>query len=55
MENLVSSCATCNYGKDGYTIEQLGIEDPLAHKPANGNWSGLTDKIVQLKQIVQGK
>lgn len=55
MENLVSACATCNYGKDGYTIEQLGIEDPLARKPTNGNWSGLTDKIVQLMQLVQGK
>ena len=29
LENLVSSCATCNYGKAGYTIEQLGIENPF--------------------------
>ena len=33
LDNLVSSCAPCNYGKDGYTIEQLGLIDPLT-RPA---------------------
>ena len=32
LENLVSSCPPCNYGKDGYTLEQLGIEDPFSHQ-----------------------
>lgn len=45
LTNLVSSCATCNYGKDGYTIEQLGIQNPLQREPIIDEWDGLTSKI----------
>ncbi len=38
LENLVSSCPPCNYGKDGYTIEQLGIENPFDRPIAKENW-----------------
>lgn len=41
MENLVSSCPACNYGKDAYTVEQLGIEDPRMRPPVNNGWDGL--------------
>lgn len=27
-DNLVVSCALCNYGKDKYTLRQLGLADP---------------------------
>lgn len=49
LENLVSSCATCNYGKDGFTIEQMGIENPFNRKPQIDNWTGLIDRIEKLK------
>lgn len=49
LDNLVSSCASCNYGKDGYTIEQLGIENPFKREPLTDHWKGLTDKIELLK------
>jgi hypothetical protein len=49
LDNLVSSCATCNYGKDGYTIEQLGIQNPFMRKPMLDNWNGLNEKIAFLK------
>jgi len=51
LENLVSSCATCNYGKDGYTIEQIGIENPFNRNPQIDSWTGLTDRIEKLKKI----
>lgn len=51
LENLVSSCATCNYGKDGYTIEQMGVENPFNRKPQIDAWTGLTDRIEKLKKI----
>lgn len=51
LTNLVSSCAPCNYGKDGYTIEQLGIQNPFSRSPITDNWKGLTDKIGELKRI----
>lgn len=51
LDNLVTSCAACNYGKDGYTIEQIKINNPFDRKPQLDSWSGLTDKIEQLKNI----
>ena len=44
LENLVSSCAPCNYGKDGYTIEQLGLADPFERSAKNSNWDGFSRK-----------
>lgn len=51
LSNLVSSCATCNYGKDGYTIEQLGLTNPFERTPIIDQWKGLTDKISTLKTL----
>lgn len=45
MGNLVSSCAACNYGKDGYTCTQLGIDNPLMHEPVMDEWDGLDTKL----------
>jgi len=43
LDNLVTSCAPCNYGKDGYTAEQIGIENPF-NRPANKIiWIGFDD------------
>ena len=33
VENLVTVCMGCNYGKAGYTLKQIGIEDPFARQP----------------------
>lgn len=33
LDNLVTSCPACNYGKYNYTIEQLGISDPRERLP----------------------
>ena len=43
LDNLVSSCAPCNYGKDGYMIEQLGIADPFERSAKNSNWDGFNN------------
>lgn len=40
-ENLVTSCWACNYGKDRYTVEQLGIDDPRERPPEKTEWDGL--------------
>jgi len=39
--NLVTSCGPCNYGKSGYTIDQIGLDDPLSRPPTTGGWDGL--------------
>jgi 5-methylcytosine-specific restriction endonuclease McrA len=50
LENLVTSCYSCNFGKSGYTLEQIGIEDPRKRKPNNDGWMGLTEYLKILKE-----
>lgn len=40
-DNLVICCALCNYGKDKYTLRQLGLSDPRLRPPAPDGWDGL--------------
>ena len=40
-DNIVVTCALCNYGKDGYTLRQLGISDPRLRPPEPVSWDGL--------------
>jgi len=51
LSNLVSSCSSCNYGKDSYTIKQLGIENPFNRLPSNNKWDGLVSKLEKLKSL----
>lgn len=51
LDNLIASCASCNYGKAGYTIEEIGLENPFDRKPMTDSWVGLVDKIQKLKSI----
>ena len=51
IENLVTSCYSCNFGKAGYTLEQLGIEDPRLRQPAEDEWKGLTEFLPALRSI----
>jgi 5-methylcytosine-specific restriction endonuclease McrA len=47
--NLVTSCIPCNFGKDQFTIEQIGIEDPLRRQPLSGDWDGLLSLLKRIK------
>jgi 5-methylcytosine-specific restriction endonuclease McrA len=51
LENLVTSCYSCNFGKAGYTLEQLGIKDPRLRPPVQDDWRGLTEFLPSLKRI----
>lgn len=49
LENLVSSCPSCNYGKDGYTCDQLGIQNPLERNVIKNSWNGLKELVEEFK------
>lgn len=49
LGNLVTSCGPCNYGKDGYTLDQLGLDDPLNYPIESGDWNGLGAYMKALK------
>jgi len=53
LENLVTSCYSCNFGKAGYTLDQLRIEDPRLRQPKDDGWRGLTEYLPALKIIGQ--
>lgn len=41
LDNVVISCALCNFGKDKYTLRQLNLKDPRLTSPAASTWDGL--------------
>ncbi len=41
LDNLVTSCWACNYGKMDYSVEELGIADPRERPPVDDGWDGL--------------
>jgi len=41
LDNVVISCALCNYGKDRFTLRQLDIEDPRLRPPIPSDFDGL--------------
>jgi hypothetical protein len=49
LDNLVTSCVPCNFGKDRFTIEQLGIESPLLRAPKVDHWDGLLSLLEGIK------
>jgi len=51
LDNLVTSCYSCNFGKAGYSLEQLGIEDPRFRPPVVDDWKGLTEHLPALKDM----
>ena len=52
IDNLVSACQGCNYGKASYTLDEIGIVDPRNRSASKRNsWVGLTSYL----QRLQGK
>lgn len=41
LENIVITCAPCNYARVDFTLEELGLADPFARHPVRSNWDGL--------------
>ena len=41
LENIVVTCAPCNYGRMNYTLEEVGLMDPRLREPVRSDWDGL--------------
>ena len=41
INNLVVTCASCNYGRGEYTLEEVGLIDPRTRPVKGTNWDGL--------------
>jgi hypothetical protein len=41
LNNIVITCAPCNYGRGDYTLAEAGLIDPRARDPIQSPWDGL--------------
>ncbi|NKF24509.1 HNH endonuclease [Solimonas marina] len=41
LENIVLACAACNFGRGGYSLEEVGVSDPRERSASRGSWDGL--------------
>lgn len=41
LENLVVTCAPCNYGRMDCTLEEAGLDNPFSRPPVLSSWDGL--------------
>jgi hypothetical protein len=41
LQNIVVTCAPCNYGRMNYTLEEVGLADPRLREPVRSAWDGL--------------
>ncbi len=41
LDNIVITCAPCNYGRMSYTLEEVGLADPRQREPVCSTWDGL--------------
>jgi hypothetical protein len=41
LDNIVITCAPCNFGRMDYLVEEVGLVDPREHDAIKSNWDGL--------------
>lgn len=41
INNIVITCAPCNYGRCDSLVEEVGLESPFLHEPVQSTWDGL--------------
>lgn len=41
LDNLVAACSPCQFGRNQWTIEEVGISDPRLRQPVVDSWDGL--------------
>lgn len=52
LDNLVTACYPCNFGKDNFTLSQLGLLSPFESMPKLSNHDGFTT-LLRRKKIVR--
>lgn len=41
LNNMVITCAPCNYGRMNYLVEEIGLAHPDMNEPFDSSWDGL--------------
>lgn len=48
-ENLVTACTACQFGRNQWTLEEVGFEDPRHFPPIRDSWDGLCRLLAKAK------
>ncbi len=48
VENMLITCAPCNYARMSYTLDEVGLVDPRTREPIRSTWDGL-ERIMNMK------
>lgn len=43
LDNIVITCAPCNFGRMNWTLEEVGLIDPRTRPPVRSDWTGLEE------------
>jgi hypothetical protein len=41
LDNMVLTCAPCNFGRGSYSLAEVGVADPRTRPPLRSTWDGL--------------
>ncbi len=52
LDNLVTTCWPCNFGRGGWLIEEVAIIDPRTRPPIIDHWDGLTRMLTVAPEIL---
>lgn len=53
IDNLVVTCAPCNYGRMSDTLEELGLSNPRDRTPVRSQWDGLERLLTNLQPMTR--
>lgn len=50
LDNLVVTCAGCNYARVDYLLDEVGLSNPLDFPPTQSSWTGLEHLLQPTRQ-----
>lgn len=50
IDNIVLACYACNFGRNKFTLEEMGLVDPRTRPRIESDWDGL-ERLLQKTQI----
>jgi 5-methylcytosine-specific restriction endonuclease McrA len=53
LDNLVITCAPCNYGRSSWTLEESRLIDPRTRPIVRTDWDGLAGKFLPVQDLRQ--
>ena len=53
LDNLIITCAPCNFARMNYTLEEVGLADPRLREPVRSSWDGLERLLQPRNELIR--